>query len=154
MLLIKHKGKLIETAGDELYAVFGLESSIREAADDSISAGLEIIDELDKLNSSYFNVYFFKEFEVGIGIHSGKVIIGELNFDGQNKSTVMGLAVNIASRIQDATKEVNNSLIVTEEVIRHSSLKEKHQSSQINLKGVTLDHSIHLLGREYRKNKS
>lgn len=150
-VIIKHKGKLIETAGDELYAVFGLESSIREAADDSISAGLEIIDELDKLNSSYFNVYFFKEFEVGIGIHSGKVIIGELNFDGQTKSTVMGLAVNIASRIQDATKEVNNSLIVSEEVIRHSSLKEKHQSSQINLKGVTLDHSIHLLGREYRK---
>ena len=153
-IIIKHKGKLIETAGDELFAVFGLETSIRDAADDSISAGLEIIDELDKLNNTYFKLYFFKEFEVGIGIHSGKVILGELNYDGQNKSTVMGLAVNIASRIQDATKDLNNSMIVSEEVLRHSSKKEQYQSAQITLKGVTLDYNIYLLGREYRKVES
>lgn len=151
-IIIKHKGKLIETAGDELFAVFGLETSIREAADDSTSAGLEIISELGKLNNSYFNPYFFKEFEVGIGIHSGKVIIGELSYNGQTKSTVMGLAVNIASRIQDATKDLNNSMIVSEEVLNHSSKKQKYQSAQINLKGVTLDYNIYLLGNEYRKN--
>jgi adenylate cyclase len=150
-IIIKHKGKLIETAGDELYVVFGLETSIRDAADDSISAGLEIIDELDKLNRSYLNVYFFKEFDVGIGIHSGKVIIGELNLEGRLKTTVMGLAVNIASRIQNATKDLNNSLVASEEVVRHSSFKVKHQSSHINLKGVTSNYNVYLLGREYKK---
>ncbi len=142
---------LIETAGDELYAVFGRKTSIKKAADDSISAALEIIDELDKLNKRCLSVYFFKEFEVGIGIHSGKVIIGEINLEGRIKTTVMGLAVNIASRIQNATKELNNSVIGSEEVVRHSSLRAKYPSSQINLKGVTSNYSVHLLGRAYSR---
>jgi len=149
-IINKHHGKLIETAGDELYAVFGLETSIREAADGGISAGLEIISELDKLNRTYLSVYFFKEFEVGIGIHSGKVIIGEINLEGRLKTTVMGLAVNIASRIQNATKHLNNSLVASEEVVKHSSLEVKYQASQINLKGVRSNYNVHLLGREYK----
>ena len=150
----KYNGKIIETAGDGLYAVFGFETSIKKAADDGISAGLAIIDELDRLNKTYLNVYFFKEFEVGIGIHSGKVIIGQLNLEGRLKTTVMGLAVNIASRIQNATKDLNNSFVASEEVVRHSSLKVSSQYSQINLKGVTSNYNVHLLGRQYKKPKS
>lgn len=152
-IINKHKGKLIETAGDELYAVFGLETSIREAADGGISAGLEIIDELDKLNKTYLSVYFFKEFEVGIGIHSGKAIIGEINLEGRLKTTVMGLAVNIASRIQNATKDLNNSFLASEEAVRHSSRKVGSQFRQINLKGVTSDHKVYLLGNDYPKSE-
>ena len=150
-IIHKYNGKIIETAGDELYAIFGYESSIKQAADDSISAGLAILDELDKLNKTYLNVYFLKEFEVGIGIHSGKVIIGEFNLGGQLKTSVMGLAVNIASRIQNATKDLDNSFVVSEEVIRHSSFKVNYHYSQINLKGVTSNHNVCLLGRQYKK---
>jgi adenylate cyclase len=150
-IITEHKGKLIETAGDELYAVFGLDTSIREAADNGISTGMAILHELEKLNKTYLNVYFFREFEVGIGIHSGKVIVGELNLHGRLKPTVMGLAVNIASRIQNATKKLNNSFVASEEVVRHSSLKTAHQTAQINLKGVTSDYNVYLLGREYSK---
>lgn len=149
-IISKYRGRIIETAGDELYAVFGFETSIKEAANNGISAGLDIIEELDKLNKTYLSVYFFREFEVGIGVHSGKVIIGELNLEGRLKTTVMGLAVNIASRIQDATKDLNNSFIASEEVVRHSSHKADYQSSQINLKGVTSNYNVYLLGRPYK----
>jgi adenylate cyclase len=153
-IIHKYKGRIIETAGDELYAVFGFESSIKEAADDSISAGLAILDELDKLNETYLNVYFLKEFEVGIGIHSGKVIIGEFNLVGQLKTSVMGLAVNIASRIQNATKELNNSFLASDELIRHSSYKIASKQNLVNLKGVSANYGVYLLGRQYQKPKS
>ena len=149
-IISRYNGKIIENAGDELYAVFGLGSSIREAANDSLSAGHAILYELDKLNKAYLNVYFLKEFEVGIGIHAGKVIIGEFNLGGQLKTSVMGLAVNIASRIQNATKDLNNSFIASAEIIRHSSLKVGSSRSEVNLKGLTANYHVHLLGEPYK----
>ena len=148
--IIRFNGQIIETAGDEVYAIFGRESSIREAADAAISAGRAILDDLDNLNKEYLSVYFAKEFEIGIGIHSGKVIIGEFTMGSEVKTNVMGLAVNIASRIQNSTKELNNSLVVSEDVMRHSSFKEALEIREINLKGVTSAYKLHLLGRRYK----
>ncbi len=67
----KLKGKIVETAGDGLYAVFGLETSTRDAANMAIEAGKLIVQELDMLNAEYLKKYFFIFFEVGIGIHLG-----------------------------------------------------------------------------------
>jgi adenylate cyclase len=147
----QHKGKVIENAGDELYAVFGIESSIKEAADNAISTGHAILAELDKLNKEYLYEYFRKEFEVGIGIHAGKVIIGEFNLGGQLKTSVMGLAVNLASRIQNMTKELDNSFIASGDVLRHASFKVDSMPRKVNLKGVSGQHDVYLLGNQYKK---
>ena len=152
-VITRHQGQIIETAGDELYAVFGRESSIKEAADSAISAGHDILDELDILNKAYFKIYLPKEFEVGIGIHSGKVIVGEFNLGRQLKTSVMGLAVNIASRIQDSTKDLNNSFVASDEVMRHSSFQGNSESREIHLKGVSTSYKLHLLGKHYQKNR-
>lgn len=146
-----HNGKIIENVGDELYVVFGLEGSIRHAADAAISTGHAILAELDMLNKEYFVKYFNREFEIGIGIHAGKVIIGEFTINGHAKTNVMGLAVNIASRIQDATKEFNNSFIVSEEVIKHSSHKVLNSLLAVSLRGSSNRYVIHLLGNRYKK---
>ena len=137
----------------KLYAVFGRESSIKEAADAAISAGHAILDELDILNKSYLNIYLPKEFEVGIGIHSGKVIVGEFNLGRQLKTSVMGLAVNIASRIQNSTKDLNNSFIASEEVMKHSSFNGGSENREVNLKGISTRYKLHLLGKHYKKTK-
>jgi adenylate cyclase len=148
--IIRFNGKIIETAGDELYAIFGLGSSINDAADGAISAGRAILEDLDNLNKNYMRVYFAKEFEIGIGIHAGKVIIGEFNFGSELKTNVMGLAVNIASRIQNSTKELNNSFVASEDVIRLSSYKEASEIRDVHLKGLTSAYKLHLLGRPYK----
>jgi adenylate cyclase len=152
-VITQHNGQIIETAGDELYAVFGRESSIKEAADSALSAGRTILNELDILNKAYLKIYLPREFEVGIGIHSGKVIVGEFNLGRQLKTSVMGLAVNIASRIQNATRELNNSFIVSEDVMKHSSFKGNSENREINLKGVSTRYKLHLLGKQYKKTK-
>ena len=148
--IIRFNGQIIETAGDEVYAIFGLRTSINDAADEAISAGRAILEELDNLNEKYLRVYFAKEFEIGIGIHAGKVIVGEFNFGSERRTNVMGLAVNIASRIQDSTKELNNSFVVSEDVMRLSSSKETFEIREINLRGVTSAYKLHLLGRPYK----
>ena len=68
--IVRFNGQIIETAGDEVYAIFGLRSSISDAADGAISAGRAILEDLKNLNDNYLRVYFAKEFEIGIGIHA------------------------------------------------------------------------------------
>jgi adenylate cyclase len=65
------------------------------------------------------------------------------------KTIVMGLAVNIASRIQESTKVVNNSFVVSDEVLAHSTLMTKGSEKMINLKGVSSPIRVHLLGKPY-----
>ena len=148
--IVRFNGQIIETAGDEVYAIFGLRTSINDAADGAISAGRAILEELDNLNEKYLSVYFRKEFEIGIGIHAGKVIVGEFNIGSELRTNVMGLAVNIASRIQNSTKELNNSFVVSEDVMRQSSSKETLEIREVNLKGVSSAYKLHLLGRPYK----
>ena len=83
-VITENKGEILETAGDSVYAIFGYETSIKEAADAAITAGFRIHKELETLNKTYGKL-FMKEFQVGIGIHSGKVIVGELNYGGSSR---------------------------------------------------------------------
>jgi len=149
-MITRHDGHVIETAGDELYAVFGLESSIREATDAAISAAYAIFDELDVLNKAYAKAYLPEEFEVGIGIHSGKAIVGEFKLGTEVKKSIMGLAVNIASRIQDSTKTLNNSFLVSDDVIKHSSFNTPAETKEVVLKGVSGSHKLYLMGQPYK----
>jgi adenylate cyclase len=64
---------------------------------------------------------------------------------------VMGLPVNIASRLQNATKECNNSFIVSAEAYKHIfDQLESHDSISISLRGVSEEVKVFLLGKAYK----
>lgn len=148
-VISRHDGEIIETAGDEIYAVFGLQSSIKKASENAIKAGLIILKELERFNNSQLNVSFSNELKIGIGIHSGTVIVGEFQLGHLKKTSVMGRAVNIASRIQNATKEVNNSMLVTDDVARYYPSSASFEDRSISLKGIRMPYKVHLLGKPY-----
>ena len=147
--LEENHGRIIETAGDGFYAVFGMESPIQTAVNDAYNAAHLILKELDIFNNQYLRKYFNYEIRVGIGLHMGKVIVGNIGIGVNNNLTVMGMPVNIASRIQTATKEVNNSFLISDSIYR--LLRQPPQVSQmkIALKGVRDLFNIHLCGKAY-----
>lgn len=144
-------GKIIETAGDGFYAVFGLSSSVREAADQAIEASKRINEELQDLNESYLRTYFLTEFEVGIGIHLGKVIVGKIKIADKNVESIMGIAVNIAARLQGKTREVNNNIIISSELAQHSSLIIHTHEQFLKLKGIQGLIPVHLIGSPFKE---
>ena len=148
-VITTHGGQIIETAGDQIYAVFGFRYSLKEAAKAAIESGSGILKELENFNEAYAGIAFPKGFQVGIGIHSGKVIVGEIQLGKIKKTSVMGLAVHIASRIQDSTKTLNNSFVVSEEVLAHSTLEVDSSKTMMNLKGITSPIRLRLLGKPY-----
>jgi adenylate cyclase len=146
-VISKNNGKLIEYAGDRLYAAFGFDKKIAEAVNDAVNAGNEICSELKSMNENYITKYFDEEIKVGIGLHAGKVIVGMKGIE-EVSLTVMGFAVNIASRLEEATKELNNNFIISETA--YGYLKdEEAEKKQIFLRGVTKSIDVRLIGEKY-----
>lgn len=149
-IIESNKGKIIETMGDGFYAVFGYEKDTKGSVCEAVQAGLLIIKELDLLNETYFKPYFNKVIQAGIGVHVGKVISGEIRIGSVDRRIVMGFPVNIAARLQNATKELNNSFIISSEAFSHLSENlQGYTSTFINLKGITDKVEVYLLGKAY-----
>ena len=146
----KHEGTIIETTGDGLYAIFSLNKNIQENTEASIKSGFEILEQLDQMSNDYFLKNFGQRIEIGIGIHAGTVVAGHVKLGDEKHLLVMGYPVNVASRLQNATKELNNNFIVSAEAFNHSTRScIEHPVTTVQLKGLSEPMSVHLMGKPY-----
>ncbi|MEG4005070.1 adenylate/guanylate cyclase domain-containing protein [Microcoleus sp. Pol11C1] len=109
----RNGGMINNYMGDGLMALFGLENP-EKAAEQAVRAGVEMLEELEKLNPYFENLYRHR-LRIGIGIHCGWVVVGNLGALKNQTVTAIGDAVNLASRIEAANKQVGTSLLISEE---------------------------------------
>jgi adenylate cyclase len=144
------QGRVVEIAGDNLYAVFGLQSNLREAANNAYQATRIMFQTVSLFNNAYAEPYYGYPLEIGVGLHAGKVFVGEFGLEAPAQLSVMGLPVNIASRLQAKTKELNNDLLISEYAY---SLLEPEEAvfdqRTINLQGISNGQQIRLAGKPY-----
>jgi adenylate cyclase len=146
-----NKGKIVETMGDGLYAVFGYETRKEQSAQLAVGAAYSMLEDLETLNETYFIPHFEQRIETGIGIHIGKVVSGAVRVGTEDHSIVMGYAVNIASRLQNVTKELNNDFIVSSDI--HNLLINSSTSERrlIYVKGISSPLAVYMLGKPYQQ---
>ena len=145
-----HRGQIIETSGDGFYAAFGFDRGAKEAVNASVQAGMAILETLENLNTQSFEKKLHQRIDVGIGIHVGKVATGNLHLGSKDHFVVMGYPVNVASRLQTATKELNNNFIVSSAVFKMLKNPQPNSNAvKVNLKGVTRPCELHLIGKAY-----
>jgi adenylate cyclase len=145
-----HRGRIIETSGDGFYAAFGVDSTLREAVNAAVKAGLAILEILEKLNVQSFQKNLRQRIDVGIGVHAGEVATGNFHLGSKDHFVVMGFPVNVASRLQAATKDLNNNFIISSRVFRLlDNPPQRSAPAKIHLKGVKGPLDIHLLGNSY-----
>ena len=145
-----YHGRIIETSGDGFYAAFGFEGDVKEAVNSAVQAGIAILNALDRLNAQTFEKSLHQRIDVGIGVHVGKVAVGNLHLGSKDHFVVMGFPVNVASRLQSATKELNNNFIVSSEVFK--TLKNPPlpgETVKATLRGMTDLCELHLIGKAY-----
>jgi adenylate cyclase len=150
-IIASNGGRIVETMGDGFYAAFNVKTTKEEAIAAAVKSAFAILEDLEKLNKEYYQPFFNYQLEVGIGIHFGKVIIGTIKLGKQDRFIAMGYPVNVAARLQAQTKKFNNSLIVSDEIF--ANLREKPEnaiSTTTDLKGVTGEVKIHLLGKPFQ----
>jgi adenylate cyclase len=151
----KFEGKVVEIAGDSMYVVFGLQTELTTSVNNAYLAAKTMFQTVNLFNEAYTEPFDGGPLEMGIGIHAGKVFVGEFGLDNGPQLSVMGLPVNIASRLQAKTKELDNDLIISEYAYQliadHSSIT-KHQTVQ--LQGISTGQQVRLAGRPYHTHQN
>ena len=145
----RFKGEIIETAGDGLYAVFGFDTTLEDAATNAYHTATNILKELRGFNKDYLVPYFAHSVNVGIGIHAGRVIMGSIKLNKRDQLRVMGLPVNIAARLQAATRELNNNFIVSAYCYSLIKCEPAVTKVKISLKGISDEQDVCLLGAPF-----
>jgi adenylate cyclase len=113
-IVIDHGGVLVDYTGDELLAMWGAPNEQPNHAELACRAALEILRCLPDL-SKIWRPRVGAETEVGIGINSGEALVGNVGTHRKFKYGPLGTAVNLASRVQGATKFLKTSLLITGE---------------------------------------
>jgi adenylate cyclase len=118
-VVFAHGGFIDKYIGDGLMAVFGCgRNDPAEACRQAARCGLGMLAALAELNR-YLGRYLGAALEIGIGVHFGAVIVGEIGHPSRMQLTAIGDAVNVASRIEGATKQLGARLLVSEAVREH-----------------------------------
>ncbi len=132
-----HHGTLIDAIGDGLFAVLGLGDARPNDCLAAIAAGLAMLQALDNLNP-YLCQMYQKSFQIWIGVHYGLVIVVNMIISQHNRLAVMGDAVNVASRIENANKALGTQFLVSADVYQQvANQVQIGQQFTTGLKGKT-----------------
>ena len=136
-VIFAHGGTVDKFIGDAIMVTWGGldDSDVSGQNESSVSSAQEMLLALADLNAMWKKAG--KEpFRIGIGIHHGEAIVGEVGSDQRTDFTVIGDAVNLASRIEGMTKAMGVDLLITSSVVGELSKKSMWQGvGTIRVKG-------------------
>jgi adenylate cyclase len=92
--------------GDELMAIFGMFDADREPLRSALAGARAALVMRRVLHALRASDPDFRGVSVGIGLHTGQVVIGEVGTPDKTEFTAIGSAVNLASRIEDQTRRL------------------------------------------------
>ncbi|MGB9183390.1 MAG: adenylate/guanylate cyclase domain-containing protein [Solirubrobacteraceae bacterium] len=105
-VLLRHGGHANKFIGDGLLGVFGAPEPHPDHAARAVRAALEIVHEV--------RTRYQGRIAVGIGVNTGSVVAGTVGGGGRVEFTVIGDAVNTASRVEKLTREIGDDVLITE----------------------------------------
>jgi class 3 adenylate cyclase len=143
--ILMNNGIIYQYAGDEIIGLFGTSGGDPEKISfDAIRAALGMlyaVERLNKLELKDFNT----EFKVGIGIHFGKAFVGQVGHPKHRQFAVIGDPVNVTSRIESLNKDLNTTLLVSDQFLSNfpDNMLKVGISSTVKLKGKESDIKVH-----------
>ena len=101
----EHGGMVDKYIGDAMMAIFNAPIDLAKHEEAAIKAALQIKHEMQEAQLGI---------DIGIGINAGEAVLGNMGSDSRFDYTAIGDAVNTASRLESATKEVGVDLLIGE----------------------------------------
>lgn len=130
----RHAGVVDKYIGDAIMALFGAPLSLPDHASRAVACALEMIAELDQCNA-VFQAKGWPAIAMGVGIHTGRVVVGNMGSKDRLNYTAIGDGVNLASRLESVTKEFGVPIIVSEATVRQTRGFEYRELDLIRVKG-------------------
>lgn len=128
-IIYSYEGTVDKYMGDCIIALFGAPVAHEDDPERAVKAAMEIMETLDELKKS-----LSIPIDMHVGLNSGLVVAGSIGSDLRKQYTVIGDAVNTASRIQSAAQP--GQILVGESVYRHTKdVFDFAEGGEITVKG-------------------
>jgi len=128
-------GRLDKFIGDGVMAIFGLGKEPQAACREALDAARRMSEALADLNEA-LSGDLDQPLRIGIGLHSGATIVGEMGYERTTHLTAIGDTVNIASRLESLTKEFGAELVVSQELLDCAGIDlAAHESHDVEIRG-------------------
>lgn len=109
----RHGGIVNKFLGDGLMALFAEWTGRADHADAAVAAGREMLQRLQAINAR-LRATGEPPLAIGVGIHTGRAVVGSIGSPRRMEYTAIGDAVNVAARVESLTKVVGAPLLLTE----------------------------------------
>jgi class 3 adenylate cyclase len=142
-LVREHKGIVLQILGDGILAVFGAPIVTPNHPLDAVQAGYEMIHKTKHLSETGQ----VPEIKIGIGLHTGKVLAGEIGNQYRKSYSITGSNVIVAARIEQLNKQFKSQFLVSETVYDQIKANEYDITFQGSheLKGISRKIGIYQL---------
>jgi hemerythrin len=138
-VISKHRGIIDKYIGDAIMALFAY------GADDALNGAIAMLDRLGYYNAGRVRAGYIP-IQIGIGLNTGRVMIGTVGGTNRMDSTVIGDAVNLTARLEEATKTYHSPLIISQNTLYDLSTPTKYHIrflDRIRVKGKLQPLSIY-----------
>jgi len=135
------QGVIDKFLGDAVLCIFEGSDSAQRA----VACGVDMLTSVRTFNTAN-NFSSDHAIQIGVGVHSGPVILGTIGSTERMDSTVLGLTVNLAKRIEELTKSLGVTMIISDEVVRHLPDFHPHRLrslGEVSVKGSSVPLTVY-----------
>jgi adenylate cyclase len=118
----KNGGTIDKFLGDGILSFFGLNTNPKTACRQALTTAKQMAEKLIEINEQLKNA-LSEPLQIGIGIHFGEVILGEMGYKDKMTLTIIGDTVNTASRLEGLNKTAQSQLIFSSSVAEKGEIK-------------------------------
>jgi class 3 adenylate cyclase len=140
-IVIAHGGTINEFIGDAIFAVFGAPVEHDDHAERAAATALAMQRAMNAMNEAGA-ARGRPRFEMGIGLHTGEAVVGNIGSEQRTKYAVVGAAVNLAARVEGCTVG-GQILMTTATAERLGDLAETGTPVSVELKGLDAPVVLH-----------
>jgi len=137
-IIRKHGGFIDKYLGDSIMALFP------DSPDDAVAAAVEMIAVLEEYNKTRIEAKR-DILQIGIGIHTGRMMLGTIGETERIEGTVISDAVNLASRIEGLTKVYDTDILVSKDTFDLMKTRDAYKSEfvdRVKVKGKDIEVSV------------
>jgi adenylate cyclase len=127
----QNNGIINKFLGDGFMAVFGAPLSNGKDCVNAVQASIEILEKVKEYNETGKIL----PTKIGIGLHSGDAVTGNVDSDLRKEYTVIGDVVNLASRIEQLTKQYGEQILISEDVLQKANSFDYREIDTVRVKG-------------------
>ena len=136
-IIIKNGGTIDKFMGDCIMAFWNAPIDDGQHEEHAVQAALEMQEELELLNAE-LTAEGLPNINIGIGINTGEALVGNMGSDQRFDYSVIGDAVNLASRLESSSKTLGKTLVVGEETVKAAKINYNFDYvDEITVKGKT-----------------